>query len=966
MADPTKILVVFDIEDKELTAAADKFKTFNSTLASTVKVVKDTQDAIKKGAVGFSGFTKAVDEVQKGLKGMIPTLDQLDESTRHFVDQMIEGLAEGFVQGITAAKQELADFIKKQEESAEKGKKNQNALQAEYKKTNNELAALVASGVKEGAQYDALKTKTAQLKAEIGDLNAETRQLATSGLGFRALAEGVGLVTGAFGIATGAQALFGQESEELNEVLTRLNAITAINTSLEQINNALKKEGALATAALAIQTKVLNVQKQLENAVTSESVIVRNLATAAQWALNTAMAANPIGIVIVALTALVAILFTFIGNAREAKEANDEFNLSLKNTTDLVNADIKSIDNLTKQQNAASKQIGEAESTRIKNTITAEQKKFEIQGKAINDLIKLNNDALTDQRFDDDERTAFIKANEAAILKLREDQKETYQRIFSGLSEFEIQRDKEAKEAKEKLAKQAEENEKRRIDNLKKSYDDQIAAQERIVLKTKEGSEKNIAAQAQIIRLTAQKTLDTEKLTQQQRLLINERAEKEIVDLKVKYNKIAFENAIDNEIKLAQARLSDPALSIQGKFDEEEKIRTLNYQKQRAALEAQGFSTLALDKQIQNERIASAGELEQKLFEQKEAFAAAEDKPRQDALQRMVRDENIGIDIRKNASKAIFLDKQDALTRESRQNEKQFHDGVKTQDDFLKAKADIDAEVIQNERDQQEEQTAITKKGEEERMKARLDAAAQIIDFAQQAVQLFTDMSRNQTERELQAIDFRRERLEGLRETGSITEKEYLRNLKVIDAEEKKIQNEAAKREKVAAIFSAVLNTAAAVVKALPNIPLSIIVGALGLAQVALIASKPVPKFKGGTKHSPEGLAMVGEGGSELIHSGGRMFLTPPQASIVWLKRGSQVLTAQQTRSALSGMPSVNRAQLEAGGTFSGGQLNPGDLAKAIGANLSQINITIDKDGFALNQQKGLNFTTYLNDRYKI
>lgn len=61
-----------------------------------------------------------------------------------------------------------------------------------------------------------------------------------------------------------------------------------------------------------------------------------------------------------------------------------------------------------------------------------------------------------------------------------------------------------------------------------------------------------------------------------------------------------------------------------------------------------------------------------------------------------------------------------------------------------------------------------------------------------------------------------------------------------------RLKQKQARIDKAVAIFQAVINTARAIVEALPNIPLAIIVGALGAAQIALIAAQPIPQFAEG------------------------------------------------------------------------------------------------------------------------
>jgi len=65
-------------------------------------------------------------------------------------------------------------------------------------------------------------------------------------------------------------------------------------------------------------------------------------------------------------------------------------------------------------------------------------------------------------------------------------------------------------------------------------------------------------------------------------------------------------------------------------------------------------------------------------------------------------------------------------------------------------------------------------------------------------------------------------------------------------AKEAKLKQEQFKRQKIADIIQAIINTAMAVVKALPNAPLAVAAGIAGAAQIAVIASQPIPQFYAG------------------------------------------------------------------------------------------------------------------------
>lgn len=73
------------------------------------------------------------------------------------------------------------------------------------------------------------------------------------------------------------------------------------------------------------------------------------------------------------------------------------------------------------------------------------------------------------------------------------------------------------------------------------------------------------------------------------------------------------------------------------------------------------------------------------------------------------------------------------------------------------------------------------------------------------------------------------------------------------------LERKRARRAKAVAIFEAIVNTAAAVVKSLPNLPLAIATGAIGAAQIGTIASTPLPAFADGGIVSGPTVGLMGE-----------------------------------------------------------------------------------------------------------
>lgn len=122
------------------------------------------------------------------------------------------------------------------------------------------------------------------------------------------------------------------------------------------------------------------------------------------------------------------------------------------------------------------------------------------------------------------------------------------------------------------------------------------------------------------------------------------------------------------------------------------------------------------------------------------------------------------------------------------------------------------------------------------------------------------------------------------------------------DRRRRAIERRQAETEKKTAVFKAIINTAQAVVSALPNIPLSIAVGIIGAAQIALIQSQQIPQFWQGTDNAPEGLAWTQEKGREIItdkHGKVKSMGSDKGAQLTHLSKGDKVFTANETEALM-------------------------------------------------------------------
>lgn len=171
-------------------------------------------------------------------------------------------------------------------------------------------------------RYAELSGQLAVAKAAVKDLREETMLLdpGDQAKAFVGLAQ---TIVGGFAAAQGAAALFVGKNEEIEKALLKVQAAVALLQGVQALSDA--KRNLELIKYIALQ-KVNIAQTNLQAAAESKNVIVRNAATAAQWLLNKAMSSNPIGAVIVAITALVSALVIFSKNAGNAKKSQQQLN----------------------------------------------------------------------------------------------------------------------------------------------------------------------------------------------------------------------------------------------------------------------------------------------------------------------------------------------------------------------------------------------------------------------------------------------------------------------------------------------------------------------------------------------------------------------------------------------------------------------------------------------------------------
>lgn len=122
----------------------------------------------------------------------------------------------------------------------------------------------------------------------------------------------------------------------------------------------------------------------------------------------------------------------------------------------------------------------------------------------------------------------------------------------------------------------------------------------------------------------------------------------------------------------------------------------------------------------------------------------------------------------------------------------------------------------------------------------------------------------------------------------------------ILERKQRQLDIERAKFDKQAGIAQIIVSTASAVAQALPNIPLSILIAALGAAQLATAIATPLPRFEKGGVMGKTGLAEFGHGTELRIDPDGKMSLTNSTPEVGMVQKGTEFISNKDLMKILS------------------------------------------------------------------
>jgi hypothetical protein len=766
-----EVEIIYKANAQGLEAAVGKITQTNDELVKgATETSKKVADEFKKiggaaaAAFGSQQVKAALDQLNKESDKLTTNLKELQKEQLQLVasGNRVSKAYQDNIKAQAALKTQISQVNQEQQElnrTFGETETKQKSLTGQLRALKQELSLLETQGKENTQEFENLLFTAARLEDQIGDTRERVRVLASDTFKFDAAVGATQALASGFEVAQGAAALFGSEGKELQEVIAKTTAVTAIANGVNDLANQITGQGPLKLALLAAGQKAV--------------AVATAISTGAISAFRVALAATGIGLFITGVALLVTKL-------QDAAANQASFNRSLELNKQAAEGSRKAIQELQNLQLdsatrilIATNQLTQAEADRrqvIAETTKATQEKIKTE-------VAAQTTAIQQQKRLSDELAKVEAANAAAIKSTRDN--------------IRIQ---DTKAIKTQLAT-TESNIKAsqsRITALTLEQNTAIAGINQ-AFASEEQAKRNEDAQKAADDKAKQAKADAEAIAKAERDTFNA-LRQETAALQIDFDKQVAEERKKNEAKL-QVELADLAdTSLQTQLD----TRIAFLQK----VEIQEGTTL--DRRIE--------------------IIKLEAKKRQDAIRQNVADTKL-------ANEQIALDEAKTQQQITDERNKSTQKAIDNAFAIARAVADTLGSIISL----QGEQSALRIE--------EIDAESQ---KQVEAIERSTETEINK-QRQLDALRLRTQQ-------------------KI--AQEKARQ---AQSEKIFAIFTAVINTAAEVTKNIANPVLAAITAAAGLAQIAIISAQPVPKFKkggpvGGKSHEAGGTLIEAEKGEYVVN----------------------------------------------------------------------------------------------------
>jgi len=408
-----------------------------------------------------------------------------------------------------------------------------------------------------------------ELKDKVDDANEAIK--AVNPNKFQAVATFAASAASGVAAVTGAMGLFGAESEEVTKTLAKVQSAMALSQGL---------------AGLSELPKAWNALK----AAMAESALVQKIVTAGQYLWNTAIMANPIGAIVIAVAALTAGIYLLVNALSSEESENDKVSRSLADLEKARDRNNNQIDHQLRLQKAlgvSGTELKKIELQAIRDKIAALDKEQAAYRKLTEHTDEQNAANIERgkklQSLLDDESIKFTE-NIVFEIDQQKQKKEREDKIIADKkakdsADYKARREEKAKFDKAEKDDKAKIDEEYRLSNLtaeEKSFDDFYKAQKVFL------DNKNITQEEFDKRLVKrQDEIDAIKLEAAKKsqeeidALEKQGREKKFNEILSDQEKIITDSQTSLSLKLAALNIENEAIKSNQDLNDEQRINKL-------------------------------------------------------------------------------------------------------------------------------------------------------------------------------------------------------------------------------------------------------------------------------------------------------------------------------------------------------------------------------------------------------
>lgn len=219
-------------------------------------------------------------------------------------------------------------------------------MQRQLREIQKLLSEMKFEGLDNTEEFQAMTQYAGNMADAIADARANVNYFASD---TRKLDTAVGMfqgVAGALSVAQGALALFDEDNKAFEQTMKKVQGTLALVNGVQAISNTLNRDSALVMGVKNLQTKLATMWSKAHGGAVLAEAAATEGATVATRALNAVLKANPVGLVITAITTLIGV-FAMLGGS------SDETTASLKKQEE-------ELDNLSEGWDELKNRVGDA------------------------------------------------------------------------------------------------------------------------------------------------------------------------------------------------------------------------------------------------------------------------------------------------------------------------------------------------------------------------------------------------------------------------------------------------------------------------------------------------------------------------------------------------------------------------------------------------------------------------------